>query len=87
VSDEKRDPLKPSTKDDRRDYKFMMGMSIMATDALIDDAAWHWRLRWWAWKRWQKGWMFWTPPKRVLKDAALGIVANLRARGPNLRGQ
>ena len=84
MSDEKHDLLKLSTKDDRRDYNFMMGMSVLATETLIDSAPWNHRLRWWAWKRWEKGWMFWTPPKRVLKDASRGFVTNLRARVPRL---
>ena len=54
MSNEKRDLLKPSTKDDRRDYNFMRDMSIMSTDALIDSAPWHERLPWQIWKR--TGW-------------------------------
>jgi len=80
MKEPKRDPLKPSTKDDRRDADLMMGMSIMATEALIDEAVWHWRLRWWAWKRWRLGWMFWSPRRMVLKDAARWFVTSVRAK-------
>jgi len=80
MNEPKRDPLKPSTRAYPRDWKLKMGMTIMATDALIDGAAWHIRLRWWAWKRWQKGWMYWTPLRRVLKDAAQWFVTSVRAK-------
>ena len=80
MKEPKRDPLKPSTKDDRRDPYFMMEMTVMMTEAIIDGAEWHWRLRWWAWKRWRLGWIFWTPPRRVPKEVVRWLVTSVRAK-------
>ena len=58
----------------RTDYNERMAHSIMMAAAIMPDMAWQHRLRWWAWKRYGRAWMFWDwPPRpsRPLKRLAL----------------